>query len=70
MTELFSDVAEEKEISKITGKLKEARSVKSYYIFEILSRYVSESCLLDLIKPLKEVGYFLKFISFLNILLT
>ncbi|KAG8180889.1 hypothetical protein JTE90_018389 [Oedothorax gibbosus] len=54
MTELFSDMAEEKEVSKITGKLKEARCVKSYYIFEILSKFVSKSFLLDLIKPLKE----------------
>ncbi|KFM72554.1 Small subunit processome component 20-like protein, partial [Stegodyphus mimosarum] len=55
ISELFSDVAEEKEVTKITGKLKEARSFKSYSIFQILSKYVSENLLLELITPLKEV---------------
>ncbi|CAL1294349.1 unnamed protein product [Larinioides sclopetarius] len=52
--ELFTDVAEEKEIEKITGKLKEARSIKSYSIFKILSQFVSEEHLLEIIQPLKE----------------
>ncbi|KAF8770179.1 Small subunit processome component 20 like protein [Argiope bruennichi] len=52
--ELFSDIAEEKEVEKITGKLKEARSIKSYSIFKILSQFVSEEHLLEIIQPLKE----------------
>ncbi|XP_015925192.1 small subunit processome component 20 homolog [Parasteatoda tepidariorum] len=55
MNELFTDMAEEKEVSKITGKLKEARSFKSYSIFQILSKYISENILLELIVPLKEI---------------
>ncbi|XP_054720944.1 small subunit processome component 20 homolog [Uloborus diversus] len=54
-TELFTDMAEEKEVTKITGKVKEARSIKSYSILQILSKYVSENLLLDLIMPLKEI---------------
>lgn len=73
MTELFSDMAEEKEVQKIIGKLKEARSVKSYYILEILSKFVSETFLLEMIKPLKEVClisiFSLKISSIVNILL-
>lgn len=61
MTELFSDVAEEKEVTKITGKVKEARSCKSYSIFQIVSKYISENLLLDLIAPLREVIRFKEF---------
>ncbi|GIY24573.1 small subunit processome component 20 homolog, partial [Caerostris extrusa] len=53
MNELFSDVAEEKEVVKITKKLKEAKSVKSYSIFKILSEFISEKYLLEIMKPLK-----------------
>ncbi|GFY40068.1 small subunit processome component 20 homolog [Trichonephila inaurata madagascariensis] len=54
MTELFTDVAKEKEVEQIIRKVKEARSVKSYSIFKILSTFVSEEFLLNMIKPLKE----------------
>lgn len=33
----------------------EAKSTKSYDIFHILAQYITESCLVDLILPLKEV---------------
>ncbi|GFU14944.1 small subunit processome component 20 homolog [Trichonephila clavipes] len=54
MMELFTDVAEEKEVGKIISKGKEARSVRSYSIFKILSTFVSEDFLLKMIEPLKE----------------
>ncbi|GFR31611.1 small subunit processome component 20 homolog [Trichonephila clavata] len=54
MMELFTDVAEEKEVEKIIAKAKEAKNVKSYSIFKILSTFVSEEFLLEMIKPLKE----------------
>lgn len=53
--ELFGNVAEEKEVVQITRKLKEARGVKSYNLYLILSKYVSSSRLTDLILSLREV---------------
>ncbi|KYN05358.1 Small subunit processome component 20 like protein [Cyphomyrmex costatus] len=53
--DLFGLTAEEKEIVGITKKVSEAKSTKSYDIFHILAEFITESCLLDLILPLKEV---------------
>lgn len=39
----------------IVRNVSEAKSTKSYDIFHILAEFITESCLLDLILPLKEV---------------
>ena len=51
--ELFGNLSEEKEVSEITSKLKEAKKSKSYDIFEIMSAFVSHNCLNKLLSPLK-----------------
>ncbi|XP_022238550.1 small subunit processome component 20 homolog [Limulus polyphemus] len=53
--ELFGDVAEEKEVAKITGKLKEARSSKTYNMYQIMGQFVSEKFIPNLVLPLKEM---------------
>ncbi|XP_067207673.1 small subunit processome component 20 homolog isoform X2 [Linepithema humile] len=53
--DLFGLTAEEKEIAGIVKKVSEAKSTKSFDIFHILAEFITESCLLDLILPLKEV---------------
>ncbi|KMR04659.1 small subunit processome component 20-like protein [Lasius niger] len=53
--DLFGLTAEEKEIAGIVKNVSEARSTKSFDIFHILAEFITESCLLDLILPLKEV---------------
>ncbi|XP_026828311.1 small subunit processome component 20 homolog [Ooceraea biroi] len=53
--DLFGLTAEEKEVAGIVRNVSEAKSVKSYDIFHILAEFITESCLLDLILPLKEV---------------
>ncbi|KAL6428059.1 hypothetical protein ACFW04_008441 [Cataglyphis niger] len=53
--DLFGLTAEEKEITGIVKNVSEARSTKSFDIFHILAEFITESCLLDLILPLKEV---------------
>lgn len=53
--ELFSDVAEEKDVGKITGKLKEAKTSKSYETYNILAQFASEAYLGKLILPLKSI---------------
>lgn len=52
--DLFGLTAEEKEIIGITKNVSEAKSTKSFDIFHILAEFITESCLLDLILPLKE----------------
>ncbi|XP_011858769.1 PREDICTED: small subunit processome component 20 homolog [Vollenhovia emeryi] len=52
--DLFGLTAEEKEIAGIVKNVSEARSTKSFDIFHILAEFITESCLLDLILPLKE----------------
>lgn len=47
--------AEEKEVIGIVKNITEAKSTKSYDIFHILAEYMTESCLLDLIMPLRDV---------------
>ena len=53
--ELFGNLSEEKEVSKITSKLKEAKKSKSFEIFEIMASFVSEKCLDQLLTPLKNI---------------
>jgi hypothetical protein len=55
--DLFGDTADEKEVVQIAGKIMEARSNRSYDIFHIMGQYISEGYMLDLILPLKEVGF-------------
>ena len=52
--ELFSDVSEEKEENKIIAKTPEAKQMSSYSTLEVVSRYISPSYILDLIKPFKQ----------------
>jgi len=53
--DLFGLTAEEKEVAGIVRNVSEARSTKSFDIFHILAEFITESCLLDLILPLKEM---------------
>ncbi|EFN80082.1 Small subunit processome component 20-like protein [Harpegnathos saltator] len=53
--DLFGLTAEEKEITGIVKNVSEAKSTKSFDILRILAEFITESCLLDLILPLKEV---------------
>ncbi|XP_027204358.2 small subunit processome component 20 homolog [Dermatophagoides pteronyssinus] len=53
--ELFGSLSEEKEISQIVTKTKEAKKIKAYDIYEIMARSVSESSLQTLIEPLKAL---------------
>ena len=55
--ELYGDTADEKEVAEIIGKVKEAKGVKAYDTFEIIGKYVSQSHLLNMILPLKEVSH-------------
>lgn len=52
--DLFGLTAEEKEVAAIVKNVSEAKSTKSFDIFHILAEFITESCLLDLILPLKE----------------
>lgn len=53
--DLFGLTAEEKEVAGIIKNVSEAKSTKSYDIFHILAEFISETCLIDIIMPLKEV---------------
>ena len=53
--DLFGLTAEEKEIAGIVKNTSEAKSTKSYAIFHIMAEFISESCLVDIMMPLKEV---------------
>lgn len=57
--ELFGNMAEEKEVVQITRKWKEARGVKSYNLYLMMSKYISSSLLPDLIVRLTQVFFFL-----------
>ncbi|XP_033113828.1 small subunit processome component 20 homolog isoform X2 [Anneissia japonica] len=54
-SELFGDVAEEKDVAGIVVKLLEAKSTKSYDSYQLVSQKISQSSLTPLILPLKEV---------------
>lgn len=53
--DLFGLTGEEKEIIGIVKHTSEAKSTKSYDIFHILGEFITESCLLDMISPLKDI---------------
>ncbi|XP_023019456.2 LOW QUALITY PROTEIN: small subunit processome component 20 homolog [Leptinotarsa decemlineata] len=53
--DLFGTLSEEKEVVKIAVKVAEARQSKSYDTLQIMSQYITESCLLDIILPIKQV---------------
>ena len=53
--ELFGLLSEEKEVSHIVTKTKEAKKLKSYDIYEFLGQFISQSALNRLLDPLKEV---------------
>jgi U3 small nucleolar RNA-associated protein 20 len=53
--ELFGQVAEEKEVDAILGKLPEARTSKSYDSYQILAQFVTKGTLAKIIVPLKEI---------------
>lgn len=53
--DLFGAIAEEKEVVKIARKTSEAKSTKTYDTFKLLAQFITESCLLDLLLPVKEV---------------
>ncbi|KAH1010705.1 small subunit processome component 20 homolog [Dendroctonus ponderosae] len=53
--DLFGILSEEKEVVKITVKVSEARSTKSYDTLQILAQNITEQCLMDLILPIKQL---------------
>lgn len=53
--DLFGILSEEKEIAKIAIKTSEARHKKTYDTLQILAQYITESCFLDLILPIKNL---------------
>ncbi|XP_015790909.1 small subunit processome component 20 homolog [Tetranychus urticae] len=53
--ELFTDVAEEKSVGKITAKCKEAKKIKSYAAYRILGKFVSSKNLIKNMLPLKKI---------------
>ncbi|XP_060519305.1 small subunit processome component 20 homolog [Cylas formicarius] len=55
MADLFGVLSEEKEIVKIMRKTSEAKSTKSFDTLQILGKYITEKCLLDVIKPIKDL---------------
>ncbi|XP_072378550.1 small subunit processome component 20 homolog [Diabrotica undecimpunctata] len=54
-TDIFGTLSEEKEVAKIAVKVAEARHSKSYDTLQILAQFITESCLLDLMLPIKKV---------------
>lgn len=55
-TELFTDVAEEKEVAQIGAKVKEAKATKSFRIYQLLGTLASQDSLPGLTGPLCEVS--------------
>ncbi|RWS09630.1 hypothetical protein B4U79_02561 [Dinothrombium tinctorium] len=53
--EIFSNIAEEKEVGKIVAKVKEARKSKSFDTFFIIASFASEQSLSQVILPLKKI---------------
>ena len=53
--DLFGEPAREREVEKISTKLPEARSTKSFESFELMSKKISATQLMVIITPLKEV---------------
>ncbi|CAN7995062.1 unnamed protein product, partial [Ixodes hexagonus] len=54
-TELFTDMAEEKEVAQIGAKVKEAKATKSFRIYQLLGAFASQDSLAGLTGPLCEV---------------
>lgn len=54
--DLFGAASEEKEVTQLVVKWKEAKKNRSYEMFELLARFITEKCLIDLILPLKQVS--------------
>lgn len=52
--ELFSETSEEKEVKQIVSKVMEAKMISSFNTLQIISKYLSQTHLLDLLKPFKE----------------
>ncbi len=55
-SELFSDISDEKDVKQIVAKIMEAKTTSSYNSYEIVAKYISQNCLIELIKPLNEVN--------------
>lgn len=53
--DLFGILSEEKEVVKITVKVSEAKSTKSYDTLQILAQHITEKCLMDMILPIKQL---------------
>ncbi|CAG9761397.1 unnamed protein product [Ceutorhynchus assimilis] len=53
--DLFGILSEEREVVKITAKVAEAKSTKSYDTLQILAQHITEKCLMDMIFPVKKL---------------
>ncbi|KZS08061.1 Small subunit processome component 20 [Daphnia magna] len=53
--ELYGDTADEKEVEKIVNKLKEAKGIKAFNTLQIVAKHVSQSYLLRLVVPFKDI---------------
>ena len=56
--ELFGNVAEEKNVDAIKGKVFEAKTMKSYDSYQILAKFIGMGALSALLQPLKQVSHF------------
>ena len=54
--DVFGEPAREREVDKISTKLPEARSTKSFESFELVAKKISATQLMAVITPLKEVN--------------
>ena len=54
--DIFGEPAREREVDKISTKLPEARSTKSFESFEIVAKKITASQLIVIMTPLKQVG--------------
>lgn len=52
---MFGILSEEKEVNKIVVKTSEAKSSKSLAIFQILAQFITQSCYMDLVMPIKNI---------------
>ena len=57
--DLFGEVAEERDVTKIATKMPEARGSRSNLSLEILSRLISLNKIDDVLNPLQEVRLYL-----------
>ncbi|XP_017786283.1 PREDICTED: small subunit processome component 20 homolog [Nicrophorus vespilloides] len=53
--DLFGILSEEKSVVRLIEKTSEAKSMKSYAIFQILAQYITDKCIMDLLLPLKQI---------------